>query len=167
MAGRSLYLIRHAPAADRGSAYPDDALRPLTREGVQRWKRQVRGLLALGLELDLVLTSPLLRAKQTAEILAASLFDRPAIELVDSLSPGSTTASALQALASHAKARRLALVGHEPEMGALAARLLGTKAPIPFKKGAVCRIDVDAFPPSTVGTLCWFLPPRVLRQAAR
>jgi phosphohistidine phosphatase len=164
---RSLYLIRHAIAADRGDSYPDDTLRPLTREGIQRWKRQVRGLQALGLEIDLVLTSPLARAKQTAEILAAGLFDRPAVETLETLSPGASTAATLQSLHAHEKARHVALVGHEPEIGALAARLLGAKGTVPFKKGAVCRIDVDGFPPSTAGTLCWFLPPKVLRTTSR
>lgn len=164
---RTLYLIRHAIAADRGDRYPDDAKRPLTREGILRWKRQVRGLQALGVEIDLVLTSPLDRAMQTAEILAAGLFDRPAVETLDTLSPGASTSATLQSLHAQNKARRVALVGHEPEIGALAARLMGAKGTVPFKKGAVCRIDVDGFPPSTAGTLCWFLPPKVLRTASR
>lgn len=164
---RSLYLIRHAVAADRGDTYPDDNLRPLTREGIQRWKRQVRGLLALGVELDLVLTSPLARARQTAEILAAGVIDRPRVETLEELAPGCTAAATLQALAGYQKFRHVALVGHEPEMGALAARILGAKGSMPFKKGAVCRIDVDSLPPSKAGTLCWFLPPKALRQAAR
>lgn len=164
---RSLYLIRHAVAAERGPAYPDDASRPLTREGIQRWKRQVRGLQALGVEIDLVLTSPLARAHQTAELLAAGLFERPKLEIAEALKPGASVSAVLQALAGFSKVRQLALVGHEPEMGAVAARLLGAKGHIPFKKGAVCRFDVDGLPPTTAGTLLWFLPPKALRQAGR
>ena len=61
------------------------------------------------------------------------------------------------------KKPRIALVGHEPGIGELAARLIGLRHPIEFKKGAVCRIDVDALPPTAPGALRWLLPPKVLR----
>ncbi len=61
---------------------------------------------------------------------------------------------------------RLALVGHEPDMGELAARFLGARGHIEFRKGAVCAIDVDGAMPAGPGTLRWFLPPRVLRRLA-
>jgi phosphohistidine phosphatase SixA len=60
----------------------------------------------------------------------------------------------------------VALVGHEPSIGMVAARLLGARDAIPFKKGAVCRIDVATLPPTEPGQLQWFLPPRVLRALA-
>ena len=63
--------------------------------------------------------------------------------------------------------RRVALVGHEPELGELAARLLGARGAVEFKKGAVCRIDVDALPPTAPGALRWLLPPKVLRSIRR
>ena len=62
--------------------------------------------------------------------------------------------------------RSVALVGHEPNIGELAARLIGARSPIEFKKGAICRIDFDGLPPKSVGMLRWFLPPRILQARA-
>jgi phosphohistidine phosphatase len=165
-----LYLVRHAVAAERGPEYPDDDLRPLTPDGIERWRRSVTGLRALGVSVDVVLSSPLARARETAEILAAGLKPRPRVVNADALSPGTRLADVMSLLAAQAKASRgssrLALVGHEPDLGELAARLLGARGAVEFKKGAVCRIDVDRAMPGGPGVLRWFLPPRVLRGLA-
>ncbi len=163
-----LYLVRHAVAAERGPDYPDDALRPLTDDGVERFRRAVSGLRDLGVQLDLVLTSPYVRAHETAELLAVGLRPRPKLVVVDALAAGEKPAGVIAAVAQHSAtgrgASRIALVGHEPDLGELAARLLGAKGRIEFKKGAVCRIDVDRAMPSGPGTLRWFLTPRMLRD---
>jgi len=65
-----------------------------------------------------------------------------------------------------ARRPRIALVGHEPDLGHLASRLIGLKRPLEFRKGAVCRIDVDGLPPGGPGQLRWFAPPRMLRRLA-
>ena len=67
-------------------------------------------------------------------------------------------------LEKQSRRSRIALVGHEPGIGELAARLAGSRHPLEFKKGAVCRIDVDALPPAGPGTLRWFLTPRIMRS---
>ena len=59
---------------------------------------------------------------------------------------------------------KIALVGHEPNIGELAARLIGSRTPIEFKKGAICRIDFEVFPPKGSGQLRWFVTPRMLRK---
>jgi len=165
-----LYLVRHAVAALRGPDYPDDAERPLTPEGVDRWRRSAAGLREIGVAVDVVLTSPLVRAQETAEILAATLKPKPRLTVAEALAPGRKPADALALIAKYAAAprgaSRLALVGHEPDLGELAARLLGAKGVIEFKKGAVCRLDVDRAMPAGPATLRWFLPPRVLRGLA-
>ena len=66
-------------------------------------------------------------------------------------------------LEKHARRTRIALVGHEPSIGEIAARLVGSRHPIEFKKGAVCRIDVEQLPPHGPADLRWFMPPRALR----
>ena len=71
----------------------------------------------------------------------------------------------MQELGKHPRKARIALVGHEPNIGELAARLIGSRSPIEFKKGAICRIDFDVLPPKSPGMLRWFLPPRILKQA--
>jgi phosphohistidine phosphatase SixA len=67
-------------------------------------------------------------------------------------------------LEKHARRARIALVGHKPGMGELAARLMGTRRPLEFKKGAVCRIDLESIPPAGPGTLKWLLTPKILRE---
>lgn len=165
-----LYLVRHAVAALRGPDYPDDAERPLTPEGVDRWRRSAAGLREIGVAVDVVLSSPLVRAQETAEILAATLKPKPRLTVAEALAPGRKPAEALALIAKYAAAprgaSRLALVGHEPDLGELAARLLGAKGLVEFKKGAVCRLDVDRAMPAGPATLRWFLPPRVLRGLA-
>lgn len=166
MAGAySLYLIRHAVAAERGEAYPDDAARPLTRDGARRWQRAVEGLDELGVELDLVLTSPLVRARQTAEILSTGLKGRPPLGELPALAPDRPPRAVPGALARYSAQHAIALVGHEPGLGELCALLLGARRAVPFKKGAVCRIDVDGLPPQAPGVLCWFGTPQMLRRA--
>src|SRR3954454_4818219 len=107
-----IYLVRHGLAEERGDAWPDDAKRPLTDEGMARMRKSMRGLSRLGLSLDVVLTSPLVRAKQTAEIVAGGVSPRPSIVTVDSLSPDGGFAAIVADLEKHARKTRIALVGH-------------------------------------------------------
>ena len=163
MASCSLYLMRHGLAADQGPAYPNDDERPLTSDGIDRLRVQVAGLRVLDVRLDRILTSPLVRAVQTAEILAAGIGCAAPLVIVDALRPGGRFDAVVAALARVGDARSVALVGHMPSMGELAARLIGAKEPLAFKKGSVCRIDVAALPPAGVGCLHWHVPPRALR----
>lgn len=162
-----LYLIRHAIAEARGDAWPDDGKRPLSEDGMARMKKEARGLTRLGVGVDVILTSPLVRAKQTAEIVAAAFDSRPTIVNIDSLAPGASYAAFVADLEKHARKHSIALVGHEPGIGELAARLVGSRHPFEFKKGAVCRIDLDEIPPSGPGHLRWMLTPKILRSIKR
>lgn len=163
MATLELYLVRHAIAAERGENYPDDAKRPLTAEGIARMRKVVKGLAAMDVTLDLILTSPLVRTRQTADVLSQGLPGTPLVLPTDALAPAGTTAAVLKELAQHMRLARIALVGHEPNIGELAASLIGARAPLPFKKGAVCRIDFAIVPPKGVGSLIWFAMPKMLR----
>jgi phosphohistidine phosphatase len=162
-----LYLVRHAIAAERGEDWPDDDKRPLTARGVSRFKESVTGLSRLGVAVDEIFTSPLIRAKQTADLLAAGLPGKPSVKVLDALSPGHTPGSLLAQLAKNARRRRIALVGHEPALGELAAHLIGAGRALPFKKGGVCRIDVESLTSRRAGALNWFLTPRVLRGLSK
>jgi phosphohistidine phosphatase len=160
-----LYLIRHGLAAERGESYPDDTKRPLTSRGIQRMKRAGKALVALDVAFDVMLTSPLVRTRQTAEALASAFKESPPIVNAPSLAPGGTHNAIVDELAKQShRRRRIAIVGHEPGIGELAARLMGLRKPIEFKKGAICRIDVTALPPTGNGQLKWFLTPRILRK---
>jgi phosphohistidine phosphatase len=159
-----LYLIRHGVAEESSDAWPDDAKRPLTEDGMDRLRKESRGLARLGVTIDVMLTSPLVRTRQTAEIVASALDPRPNLINAESLAPGGTFQSVVAELEKHSKKSRIALVGHEPSIGELAARLIGSRHPIEFKKGAVCRIDVESLPPAGPGSLRFLLTPKVLRS---
>lgn len=159
-----LYLIRHGVAEERGDAWPDDARRPLSDEGMSLMKKNARGLARLGVTLDVVLTSPLVRARQTAEIVAAAFDTRPPIVVIESLSTNGSPQAVITDLEAHARRGHIALVGHEPGIGELAAKLAGSRRAFEFKKGAVCRIDVESLPPAGAGTLKWFLTPKILKE---
>ena len=162
-----LYLIRHGLAEERGNAWPDDGKRPLTEEGMDSMRKEARGLARLGVVLDVVLSSPLVRARQTADLVAGGLEPRPPIVNVESLTPEGSYAAVVADLEKHARKKRIALVGHEPAIGELAARLIGSRHSFEFKKGAVCRIDVAAIPPSGPGNLRWLLTPKVLKAVRK
>jgi len=160
-----LYLVRHGIAEERGPEWPDDSKRPLSTEGKLRMETQVNGLEKLGVEIEEVLTSPLVRTRQTAEILAKGLSSRPKVTELPALAPGHSAKEVLAALKAYAKRSRIALVGHEPGIGDLSAALIGARTPITFKKGAVALVKVERLPPDAgSGAFCWFLPPKILRQ---
>jgi phosphohistidine phosphatase len=165
MPALELYLIRHGIAAERGPEWPDDSKRPLTGKGITALKQEAKALAALGISFDLIISSPLTRTRQTANVFAEYLPEKPDVELSDSLAPAGTPAAVMQEIARHSRKVRIALVGHEPNIGELAARLIGAPSPIEFKKGAICRIDFGALPPKSLGMLRWFLPPRILKHA--
>ncbi len=160
----TLYVVRHAIAAERGEAWPDDDKRPLTERGIARFKEGIPGLEALDVEIDEVFTSPLVRAKQTADLLAAGVKNKPPVKILDALAPGHSPSAVLAQLAKAAKRRRIALVGHEPGLGELAAHLIGAGRALPFKKGGICRIDVESLTSRRPGGLIWFVPPKALRK---
>jgi hypothetical protein len=95
-----LYLIRHGIAEEQGEAWPDDAKRPLTQEGAAKLRKAVRALARLGVSLDVILTSPLVRTRQTAEIVAAGFDPKPHLVTADSLAPGGSAAAVIADLRS-------------------------------------------------------------------
>jgi phosphohistidine phosphatase len=163
----TLLLIRHGIAEARGEAWPDDSKRPLTDQGMTRLRKQARGLARLDVGVDLILTSPFVRTRQTAEIIASAFDPRPHLATTEALTPDGSYAAVVAELSKHTRRTRIALVGHEPSIGELAARLVGSRHPIPFKKGAIACIEVDALPPQGPGALQWFAPPKILRSIKR
>jgi phosphohistidine phosphatase len=162
-----LYVVRHAIAAERGPDWPDDDLRPLTEKGIARFKEGVAGLAWLDVALDEIFSSPLVRAKQTADLLAAGIAGKPAVKLLPALAPGIGPADVMTQLSRAAKRRRIAVVGHEPGLGELAAHLIGAPRPLPFRKGSVCRVDLQGLTGKRPGSLVWFATPKMLRHLGR
>lgn len=161
-----LFLLRHAPAVPRGTpGYADDA-RPLTLDGARKMRRAARGVRRLVGRVDRVLTSPLPRARRTAEIVGRELGKEP--QDLDALAPGRPPAEVEKALAREKPGSRLLLVGHEPGLSELAASLTGSRrAGIAFRKGGLARVDVAGAPAGRPGTLVWLATPKILRWIAR
>jgi phosphohistidine phosphatase len=163
-----LCLLRHGIAEDP-SASVRDVDRALTQEGVRKTELAAAGLSELGLAPDVILSSPLRRAVETAEIVARALGTKEAVRLEQALAGGEPE-EILRGLRSHRGAACLLLVGHEPSLGILASTLL-TGSPgllrLHFKKAGVAGIAVGALPPSSPGELLWFLGPAHLRALGR
>jgi phosphohistidine phosphatase len=164
-----LYLVRHAAAFGRDpERWPDDSRRPLTREGEEEFRLAARGLIGLTSRVDVILSSPYLRAWRTAQILS-ELDSWPAPEPSPVLEPTLPPEKAAQELYSYANAGSIAVVGHRPGLHELAAYLLtgeesGLK--IGLKKGGVACIRFDDAPTPGAGELRWLLTPKVLRNLA-
>ena len=166
MPALELYLIRHGVAAERSDDYPDDSKRPLTSAGISRLRKEAKALDAMDIGFDHIITSPLVRTRQTADVFAETLKTKPSVSHSDALAPAGTPAAVIQEVGKHSKKGRIALVGHEPNIGELAARLIGARAALEFKKGAICRIDFDVLPPKGTGQLRWFVTAKMLREIA-
>src|SRR5262245_39335931 len=135
--GCSLYLVRHASAEERGEEWPDDTKRPLTHKGIAKMRQAVQGLDTLKTGIELVLTSPLVRARQTAELVVEGLKPKPSLDVLQVLAPNELPARVAEALGAYAGKKSIALVGHEPALGELGAWLIGANAPVVFKKGGI------------------------------
>lgn len=165
----NVYLVRHGIAVPRGmSGAMDDAARELTPVGMKKMRRNAAALLKLGVVIDEVWTSPFVRARQTARILAEGLGLRAAPRVVKALEPGGEVAEVLNKLGLLVNRKGVALVGHEPDLGGLATRMLTPAAHsvFEFRKGAIACIAVDDFKPPPEGRLQWMLTSGQMRLMA-
>jgi phosphohistidine phosphatase len=164
-AAYQLFILRHGIAADRESFAGDDAERPLTPKGRKRMARIAAELAKLGYDFDWIVTSPLIRAAETAEIVASSLKPGPPVDVCAALRPGGGLEDVLALLAKNPERRSVMLVGHEPDLSRHAARLIGAgrDANLELKKGGCCLIEYADLPARNTGKLVWWLTPRTLR----
>jgi phosphohistidine phosphatase len=164
-----LYLVRHAIAGNPDPAqWPDDRDRPLTPAGEKKFRQVAAGLAELVPTVDVVLSSPLLRAWQTAVILQKKS-GWPEPQRFDALEPGTPPSDVVAALQPHASAQSVALVGHEPSLHELASYLLtGDPSTVRMdirKGGVVCLVSEDS-PRGGAAVLDWLARPRILRGLA-
>ena len=144
----ALHLLRHAHAGDATRWSGDDDERPLSEKGIRQSERLGRLLATSTTRPDLFITSPRLRASQTAEIVAEALGERV---VVDERLAGPLDASVVaEILARQDSAERPCLVGHDPDFSELLGELVGLDA-IPMRKGAIARVDVGG-PDVVAGT---------------
>ena len=160
---QTLLLVRHAIAETRGPEWPDDTVRPLTKKGIARMREIARRMMAIGETSDVVMSSPLTRALETARILTEEWTSSSDVVVIEALAPEHTPAKTIAAVVEAGKDARITLVGHEPDLGELAAWLIGAKQPVPFKKGGAARIDMESLSRPREGQLIWLATPKLLR----
>jgi phosphohistidine phosphatase len=162
----NLYLLHHGIAASAEETAPDGE-RPLTAKGIKRMRKGARGLRRLGVSFDAILTSPLARARQTADIVAEALGLQAHLSVIETLQPDNSIEELLSSLSEYENREHLLLVGHEPLLSDTAAFLLTGKKTaaldLAFKKGSLCHIEIDSLPPRDPGTLHCMLAPKQLR----
>ena len=163
-----LYILRHAIAVERGTiGYETDSTRPLTGEGAKKMHQNALGMKALDLSFDIVLSSPLLRAKQTAEIVCKVFkIKQNSIISTKNLVPDASFQDLLIEINAHGKnIKSVLLVGHEPHLSELISFLLTSKQTLPLilKKGGLCHLITGSTPKAGSATIDWLLTPSQLR----
>lgn len=160
-----LYIIRHAWADyDETTVWPDDRLRPLNKEGKQRFARMVKKLAKVGFAPEMIATSPLVRCRQTADLAAEGVDGSPPVVECDALVPGSDLAGMIAWTTQHAHdCQSVAWVGHAPDVSHMAGQLTGAGGDaINFAKGAVACIRFAELPELGTGVLRWLATAKVL-----
>lgn len=165
-----LYLLRHGVAVDRGTpGFEDDRRRPLTPEGRRRMRRAAQGMKALELSFDWILSSPYPRARQTAELVAGVFKLGRRLKFSDHLAAGAPAGPLVRELARKFRpGARLLLVGHEPDLSRLAARLMGGPRTLglKLKKGALAKLTLGTLRFGACAELEWLVTSRQLTLLA-
>jgi phosphohistidine phosphatase len=139
-----LYFLRHGIAVDHGAAGFSEETRPLTKEGEEKMHRAAEGMKRLELSFDVLMSSPLVRARQTAQMVQKLIHPKKEVEIEPLLLPGKFLLDFLKRLRGR-KEKSFLLVGHEPSMSEWIHELLkgGPQSSIEMKKGALCQVRVD------------------------
>jgi len=164
-----LYVVRHGIAEERAPA-EDDGARRLTPRGRQRIRAAAAGLRALGVQFDVLLTSPLVRAAETAAIVTEVYGGQPVPRELPALAQGAPPVETVRALQPFLRHTHVGIVGHEPGLSEIVA-LLVTGSPegmaVSLKKGGVAALELRGRSPRTHAKLRWLLAPRHLRRIGR
>jgi phosphohistidine phosphatase len=161
----NLYIMRHAEAEAEAENGSDEARR-LTARGREHTHDAAGGLRALGLRFDAILTSPLLRAAETAELVADEYASNPPPQILPALSPGIPPREAVGALNPFARHSKVLMVGHEPQLSKLLALLLTSNGAftVRLKKGACVALELPKAIEPGAAELLWMLTQRQLRK---
>jgi phosphohistidine phosphatase len=156
------YFLRHGPAGDRETWQGPDAERPLTPDGRKRIAREARTIADLKLGVERVITSPLVRARQTAEIVAGELDLKGALVEDPRIDLGFSIERLASVLRDYQDAQAIMLVGHDPSMTGVIGELIGGAA-IDFKKGGLACVEIAGTTPPH-GRLVWLASPKLLTR---
>ena len=162
----NIYVLRHAEAEEKGPAWEGhDHDRPLTVAGIKKFEQSLKGLKALELKPDLILSSPFVRARQTAEMLARASKAGRQLEFTLHLIPSGDPRKLVSDLRhSYQDRRNVVLVGHEPYLSELVSQLIGGDmyCNLSLKKGGICKLEAEKLDYGRCATLKWLLTPRQL-----
>lgn len=165
----NIYLLRHGIALEREDWNKDDSLRPLTPGGEEQLRKVSKALKKMGLEFDLILSSPFERAKKTAEIVADKLKLKKRLKFSEELKSGGDPSRLINQIAALASPpENLLLVGHEPYLGDLVSKLVSGNAglEIDFKKAGLCKLKIDHLQFGRCASLSWVLTPKLMELMA-
>ena len=163
-----VYIVRHGAAVDRNDpTITSDEMRPLTDDGRDEVALLTALLGRLGVKPTLLLSSPLVRARQTAEIIADGIGPKRGVTISDELAPGGSLAAVLHDILSQGRPSQTVLTGHMPGLGMMAGFLAWNQRDcvVPLRTAGVCRVDLpDDAPFPGHGDLRWLIPPRVAER---
>jgi phosphohistidine phosphatase len=166
----NLYLLRHGLAVELGEhGINKDADRPLTGKGKAKLGKIAAAMQAIDLSFDLILSSPYLRARQTAEIVADSFNARKRVEFSEALTPGGSSRKLVEVINRLGPSSNgVLLVGHEPFLSELISLLVsgGTGVPVLMKKGGLCKLSAESLQHGRCATLEWLLTPKQMMLMA-
>ena len=162
----NLYILRHGLAVERGAAgYARDSERPLTPKGERKVWRIAEAMGAMELSFDLILSSPYVRARETAEIVVQAFKAGKKLEFSNHLTPEGSAQELLGFLRDHnARPENVLLVGHEPYLSELISLFLGgdSRVMVNLKKGGLCKLEVESLRPGHCASLAWLLTPKLM-----
>jgi phosphohistidine phosphatase len=168
-----LYIVRHAIAEQRQENHSeaDDSQRPLTDQGRKKFRKIARGLLGMGMEVETILTSPYLRAADTAGVLQKELgLKKSQLIEVDELKPGADGGQLMSRIGhNYASLQSIAFVGHEPDLSRLISMLISgdPSLAITLKKGGICCLSAQDLRYGRCATLEWLMAPAQLADINR
>jgi len=158
-----IYFLRHASAGERMSNPKKDEKRPLDKTGIEQCGYVGRALTALDVQVDVIFSSPLKRAAQTASLVGNEMGYEGKLQLTDALRPEASFADFRKLLDKYAKYESVMAVGHNPNLSEFLGRAIsenGCEAMVDLKKGGVARVEMER----NSGVLHWCLTPKALRQ---
>jgi phosphohistidine phosphatase len=166
----NLYILRHGIAVEHGAAgYENDDERPLTSKGERKIWTIAEAMKALEISFDLILSSPLVRARETAEIVAAALKAKKRLELTDTLAHQESAKPLVDFLNDQGAVDDILLVGHEPFLSRLISLLISgdSEASVLLKKGGFCKLSTEELNHGQCATLEWLLTPKQMGMIMR
>jgi len=164
-----LYIVRHGIAVPHGTPGVAEEMRPLTQEGIRKMRQAAAGYCALGVVPKVILTSPLPRALETAEILRKEFGITTKMEACEALRPEANRPALYTSLVRHSSEGAVMLVGHQPSLGEIAADIAfgDDSLALSLRKGGGCGLQVTRLLPRPEGTLEWMLTSSLARKAGR